>query len=313
MPWATHPWSFEQIGREDIPLAVDHIVRVCGTDKVDVIAHCMGSAMLCMALLGDIPDQGIRGDAYPQLRKEMRGRIRRIVLSQVGPLVVMSPANQARAFLMRYVRQLFPMAEYRFRPDGEGSMADMLLDRLLATLPYPPEEFRLENPRRFWARSPWVRTRHRIDMLYGQVFKLANLSRETLDHLDDFFGPMNVETVSQVIHFARTRAITDVHGRHVFATREQLLKLRDYQILSVHGEENGLVDSKSTMSLLKKELGAAHYDAEPIPGFGHQDCLIGKNARENVFDRIVAFLDEADRLAIAPQPKRAGVLEGVSV
>ena len=42
------------------------------------------------------------------------------------------------------------------------------------------------------------------------------------EHLDDFFGPMNVETVTQVIHFARTRTITDGQGRHVFATRDRL-------------------------------------------------------------------------------------------
>jgi len=47
-------WSFEEIGCEDIPLAVDHVVRICG-EPIDVVAHCMGSAMLCMSLLADIP------------------------------------------------------------------------------------------------------------------------------------------------------------------------------------------------------------------------------------------------------------------
>src|SRR5262249_31403139 len=30
MPWNTYPWTFEEIGFEDIPLAVDHVVGVCG-------------------------------------------------------------------------------------------------------------------------------------------------------------------------------------------------------------------------------------------------------------------------------------------
>src|SRR5205823_7803159 len=140
---------------EDIPVAVDHITGVCGS-KVDVVAHCMGSAMLWMALLADVPSLSYPDERHPKLRQDMRLSIRDIVLSQVGPVVMMSPTNQARAFLMRYVRQLVPMGDYTFRPDGDGSMADMLLDRLLATLPYPRREFRLENPWWPWETAPWV-------------------------------------------------------------------------------------------------------------------------------------------------------------
>src|SRR5207249_1230637 len=138
---------------------------------------------------------------------------------------------------------------------GDGSMADMLVDRLVATLPYPPAEFGIENPWWPWATRPWVRSRRRMDALYGQVFKLDNMSSETLDYLDDFFGPMSVETASQVIHFARVRAITDAEGRHVFATRNRLRRLREYQIMSIHGVENGLADV-STLELLQEALGS---------------------------------------------------------
>ena len=286
-----HPWSFEEIGREDIPLAIDHVVRVCNTEKVDVVAHCMGAAMLCMGLLGDLRQEPVDGDWYPALRAAMRKQIRRIVLSQVGPVLVMSPANQARAFIMRYVKEIVPMGNYDFRPEGDGTLADLLLDRLLATLPYPDEEFRVENP--LWplgAATPWVRTRRRMDALYGQVFKLDNMPRRTLDHLDDFFGPMNVDTVSQVIHFTRGRAITDKRSRHVFATPERLQILEQYPILSIHGAENGLVDV-STADLLEKALRAGNHRAERIPDYGHQDCLIGRDPRE-VFKLIVDFLGE---------------------
>jgi pimeloyl-ACP methyl ester carboxylesterase len=288
MPWATHEWSFEHIGREDIPMAVAHIVATCG-EKVDVVAHCMGAAMLCMALLGDIPKHAVRGDQYPELREAMRHRIRRIVLSQVGPVVMMSPSNQARAFLMRYVRQLIPMGDYRFRPEGKDSLADNLLDRLVATLPYPADEFRRENPVwPPWASRPWVQTRRRMDALYGQTFKLTNLSDRTLEHLDDFFGPMSVATVSQVIHFTRSRAITDERGRHVFATADRLRTRLDYPILSIHGSENGLVDV-STADLLKEALDSPKHKVERIENFGHQDCLIGENPGQ-AFDAIVGFL-----------------------
>lgn len=288
MPWSRHPWSFEEIGYEDIPLAVDHVVRVAGAEKGDIVAHCMGSAMLCMALLGDSPSPFLPGELYRELRDQMRHRIRRIVLSQVGPVVMMSPTNQARAFVMRYVQQMFPMGDYAFRPDGDGSMADMLLDRVLATLPYPRGEFRLENPRWPWKTSSWVRTRRRMDALYGQVFDLGNMSPETLDHLDDFFGPMSVQTASQVIHFAGVRAITDTAGRHVFATRDRLKRLGEYDVLSIHGAGNGLADV-STLDLMRLVIDSKRFQVQRFDGFGHQDCLIGSDTRA-IFSRIVQFL-----------------------
>jgi choline dehydrogenase-like flavoprotein len=287
MPGSREPWTFEEIGFEDIPLAVAYVAEVCRA-RVDVVAHCMGSAMLWMGLLGDVPSLSYPDERYPKLRQAMRGHLRRIVLSQVGPVVMMSPANQARAFVMRYVRQLLPMGEYVFRPDGDGTMADMLLDRLLATLPYPRAEFRLENPRLPWKTSPWVRSRRRMDVLYGQVFELGKMSSETLDYLDDFFGPMNVETVSQVIHFAGVRAITDAQGRHVFATRDHLRDLGDLRILAIHGDQNGLADG-STLDLLRLAFGNERLEVQRFDGFGHQDGLIGNDTRA-VFERIERFL-----------------------
>jgi cholesterol oxidase len=287
MPWSREPWTFEEVAFEDIPVAVAHVAEVCRS-QVDVVAHCMGSAMFSMALLGDVPSLSLPGERYPKLRLAMRERIRRIVLSQVGPVVMMSPTNQARAFVMRYVRQLLPMGEYTFRPDGDGRMSDMLLDRLLSTLPYPRREFRLENPRWPWKTSPWVRTRRRMDALYGQVFELGHLSEETLDHLDDFFGPMSVQTASQVIHFAGVRAITDVQGRHVFATPEKLRDMSERRILAIHGGENGLADV-STLDLLRLAFGPGRIEVERFDRLGHQDSLIGNDTRD-VFDRIVGFL-----------------------
>jgi len=303
MPWGAYPWTFEQVGCEDIPVAVDHVVTVTGHPTVDVVAHCMGSAMLCMALLRD--PRAAHGDGYPGLCGLLAGRIRRIVLSQVGPLLIMSPANQTRAYAMRYVRQLLPDGEYRFRVDDDkASMVDKLLDRLLATLPYSRAEARMENPRwPPWAVTPWVQSRHRMDMLYGETFKAANLSPETLGHLDDFFGPMSVATVSQVIHFANTRAITDAQGRHVFATQDRLKGLSPYEILSIHGRDNGLVDV-STADLLERGLALPRYKAERFAGFGHQDCLIGRN-NEQILDTIVRFLDVGHSDEPARHPRGA--------
>ncbi|RZM02207.1 MAG: alpha/beta fold hydrolase, partial [Variovorax sp.] len=260
MPTAALPWAFEDMGCEDIPVAVDHVCRATGVERIDIVAHCMGSAMLCMGLLGDVEDGPARSGRHEALRRALWdrdhahrdaatppvGRIRRLVMSQVGPALLLAPANVARAYLMRYVKQFLAGRDYRFRPGPDDGMVDQMLDRLLATLPYPPGEFERENP--LWPpgrRLSWVGARHRIDALFGRVLNLAHTSDATLEHIDDFFGPFNVDTVSQVMHFARYRLVTDRNGFNRFVEPQRLRERLDFPILSLHAPANGLVDAGS--------------------------------------------------------------------
>ena len=50
---ATEGWAFEDMAEADIPDAICHILAVTGSGKIDVVAHCMGSAMFSMAVLGE--------------------------------------------------------------------------------------------------------------------------------------------------------------------------------------------------------------------------------------------------------------------
>lgn len=319
MPTARGQWAFEKMAQYDIPIAIEHVLAVTQAKKVDVVAHCMGSAMLGMALLAFM-DRHRHRDAK---ENTLHQKIGRLVMSQVGPVMVLSPANVLRAYLMRYVRQYLPLQDYEFSPKSQATVADQLLDRMLATLPLSPEEYRRENP--WWPpgkATPWVGTRHRIDALYGKTFSLANVSDEVLDCIDDFFGPLNVETVSQVIHFARFKAITNRRGVNRFVIPLRLKKRLTFPMLAIHGEHNGLSDV-ATLAHLREVLSDAGIpslnpdteatqaaqkpqamheliqsvrdrltDDEPsfmswcIPNHGHQDCLIGKDAGENC--RVIA-------------------------
>lgn len=286
MPTARMPWTFEDAAHADIPAAVDYIVRVTERDQIDVVAHCMGGAMTGMAILG-APRPGER---FAAEREALQTRIRHLVLSQVGPLVVFSQANIFRAYLMGYLRQVLPLAGFSFRVDGEPSLADELIDRALATMPYPDQEFRIENPVWPWQRTPFVGTRHRMDALYGRDFSLANLNAGVLDNIDDFFGPLSIETVSQAIHLARQKTICNRAGRNVYVSRANLQRWRNIATLSIHGEDNGLADiaTLGRMRAVFADAGIA-LEVAPFKGFGHQDCLIGRDARV-VFETVAAFL-----------------------
>lgn len=327
MPTARGNWAFEEMASYDIPIAIEHVLQSdTQAERVDVVAHCMGSAMFGMAVLVD--SEPTIGD------KKLHERIGRLVMSQIGPVMVLSPANVLRAYVMRYVRQFLQLEDYEFTPEGEDSLAGQLLDRVLATLPLPKDEYERENP--FWPPgqfTPWVGTRHRIDALYARTFSLANLSDRVLDCIDDFFGPLSIETVSQVIHFARFKTVTDKQGVNRYVSPQRIAERLTFPMLSIHGEKNGLSDV-ATLALMRKTLrgaripclnpgaasavsgqtpskmheriktartclntGSASFMSWRIPNHGHQDTLIGTHAGDNC--KVIA-----DFLSRRPEERR---------
>ncbi|AMO22626.1 hypothetical protein GCM10027034_30600 [Ramlibacter solisilvae] len=300
MPHAKAPWNFEQVGMADIPVAVHQVCSMTRAKQIDVFAHCMGSAMLGMALLGN---KGSRYDRFPELRQELPNRIRRLVMSQVAPAVVFTPANTFRAYAMQYLRHFLPLGDYEFRPTGQRTQFDRMVDRLLATLPYPEEEFDRENP--FWPpwrRTPWVGTRHRMDALYGRDFNVNNVTTRMLDYIDDHFGPLSIETVSQAVHFARVRAITTKQGFNEFIRPDRLCDSIRFPVMHVHGSNNGLASNRTPERYRKVLLDSdARFNGSFLRKLyeaGHQDLLIGSPATgmlkdvngffEGAFDAITA-------------------------
>ncbi len=310
LPTATHPWTFEDVAHHDIPIAIDHIWRHTGARPIDVFAHCMGSAMLWTGLLGDpLPGEHLEHEA---LRLAMPERIRRIGMSQVAPLVSFAPDNLFRAFIARHALALLPQGPFHFRPPDQASFADSLLDRLLSTLPYPADEWRQENP--LWppaARTRWAGSRHRMDLLYGRDFKLANLPHSVLDDIDEHFGPLSLATLTQALHMARAGGLASPDGEARCMHPERLAKvLRRIPMMSVHGRENALsgVQGLLRFRALVDELGpdvAARYTHHVIDGHGHQDCLIGVHAPRVVFPLLLDFFQrdaDADTPADTPVP-----------
>lgn len=307
---AIQAWTFEDVALQDIPIALTHIADRSLTGQIDVVAHCMGSTMLWMALLApDLQALSTHPTAQQALQRlqglQGGGLIRRLCMSQVAPIVHFSEANILRAFVLRYVRQFLPLGPYHFeRPDvrqRQQRMLSDLMDMLLATLPYPESEWDIEHPSGMpWRRAPWSRTRRRMDMLFGRAFHLSSMSSRVLQQIDDFFGPMNLNTLSQVLHMARSRTPTDASGRAIYLDQQRLAHAMDTMqaMMSIHGEQNGLSDISGMHAFAHyvRNLGPRYrdkYQIASIPDKGHQDCLIGEDldAPGAVFPRIASFFE----------------------
>ncbi len=273
---AQSPWDFEHMAYNDIPLAIQEVLNRTEAEKVDVVAHCMGAAMLSMTLLGKSkdPDQ-------QQRISDTQNSINKIVLSQAGPFFKFTPMNTMRAWVLGFVKELLPRDGYAFNPKAEASDWETIMDRLLTTLPYPDNsEFDRENPTVGYRK--WVRTRRRMDALYGKTFSLSSMSDDILDHIDDYFGPFSFQTLEQTLPISKRGQISNRYGSDFNITPEVLRKRWDFPTLWIHGADNGLIDpiSPSLTALRFDEAQNTNLTVKIIADTGHQDCLMGKNCQE---------------------------------
>jgi hypothetical protein len=253
LPTATLPWQFEDVAWADIPLAVQHIAQCVsrerggGAVQVDVFAHCIGAVMLSMALLTDarrLPSGAGDPSRYPLALQALKSLLGRVVLSQKGFAVRYVGANLLRAHVMGFVEPWL-QGPYDFRPAALPSLKERLFDAVLASLPYPDLEWAAEHP--WFRRVPWSATRRRMDVLYERTFNIAQMPLKVLQHIDDLFGPLNLQTVSEVRRFARTGFITPGQGHDAFVP---LARLREHWpaqgTLLLSARDSGMVDPHTT-------------------------------------------------------------------
>ena len=289
---ARYPWTFEDVAENDIPVAIEHIFRAYnGLQKIDVITHCMGSIMLGMSIL---KPSALRTHGHADFFQK---RLNRIVFSQATPAIKFTQDNNFRSFVTRYLKELVP-DDYQFQPEGNGpsKLLDQMLDRVLYTLPYPTKEYDLLNavytPLK---RAHYARTRHRMDAFFTRTFELNNVSQATLDCIDDFFGPIHVNTLIQASQFANNNVATDSQGRNNYLSLERLHRYwGTIPTMSFHSKNNGLVDY-STGERTKRifqEAGIPYHNVLiENDQYGHQDAIISPNAHRDVFPHISDFLD----------------------
>lgn len=299
MPTARDPWRFEDVAWADLPVAIEHIATRVGHERgtslapVDVFAHCIGGVMLSMALLTDadmLHQQRAPGapspTRYPDPLQRLPHLIRKVVLSQKGFVVQYTGANLLRSYLIDYVKSALT-GGYSFRPPPLPRLRDRLLDGFLATLPYPPDEERVDRAMK--GSQPWRATRRRMDALYERTFNLARMPAAVLRRIDDFFGPLNLRTVSGVIRFAQEGTIEPLAVGPISLDRLSVWPRGGTLLLS--SRDNGMVHPFTTrvMQDMLVEHGIPHVQRSVLEG-GHQDVLIGDGAL--VTWRIVeAFLD----------------------
>ncbi len=323
--WRSRPEAagstVEQVATADIPAAVAWACRQSGVDRLDVIAHCMGAVSFILAALAP--------------GNPMGGRIRRVVLSQVSPLVRLGAANRLRARVLGPLRQWLPVDELdatptvRFDPASQSLQSQPagallpLLDAALGVFPYGTQD---ETPATVDAANRRIRLR--ADAIYGQLFEGGNLHPQTWTVMAALFGWTKVSMLSQALDLLRLGLVGDRVNR---VLRHGAMATQfDFPLLVLQGQRNRVFDWRGSLEgwKLMCRLRGLNAEAAPdlrpthrlhgagtstrlavFPAYGHLDSLIGERAARDVFpvvdDFLASPLDDDGGLRALLQPPEA--------
>jgi len=295
LPYSADQWTIDEVARGDVPRIVDFVLDKTGARKTKVVAHCIGSAMFCTAVL-DGRLQHSNGES----------KIDSAVLLQVGPLITLSKGTRLRGLVGAPLRRFFPEGHVDFSVDERAGWAEAMIDRLLNTYPYPPEEAAHHRVGWSWRQNAHIANCNRWTAIDGRMFRHENLSEEMLEHLGEVLGHSSLTTWTQTLQYAFLERLTDSDARDAYVTTENVHRYFRFPVRFLHGEENDVfhpLTSLRSQELIRRVHGAAAADLKIIPRFGHFDPLIGKYADTLVFPFVSGFLAEPPRIAYTERPQ----------
>lgn len=298
LPSSADQWTIDEVARLDVPRIVDTVLEKSNARQLDVVAHCIGSAMFCSAVL----------DGRLQ-RQSGESKVRSAVLLQVGPLVTLSKGSRLRALAIAPLRGLLPARHLDFSVDDRAGWLESLVDRLLNTYPYPREEARHHRPGWGGRHGRHIANCNRWAAIDGRMISHRQLSDDMLAGLGEVLGHAGITTWQQTLQYAVLERLTDWHGGNCYVTAENIGRFFTFPVRFLHGAENDVfapLTAWRSQELLRRVHGR-RFPAEVVmlPGYSHLDPLIGKAADLDVFPYVSGFLKRAHQ----PWPSRPAETE----
>lgn len=271
LPSGGTQFTLDDIARYDYPAAVATVREISGADSVQIMAHCVGSLTMLMAL-----GLGLQG-------------VRSAVASQVTLHPRAGTLNELRAGIYAGdLIQALGIDTLTTELDDDPSWLETLYDRALAIYPSGDEP----------CDRPFCR---RVMFMYGEVYDHDRLNDATHEHLEEAFGVANMTTLRHITKILRADHAVSMDGAHDYLDDVSGLRV---PIAFVHGEHNRLFvpeGSAITYRVLSERNGDEYYSRYVIPGYAHMDLFIGKDAARDVYPVITAQLDTHNRLEEEPR------------
>jgi len=259
LPSAATLFSLDDIAQKDYPAAVAKVLEITGASSVQVLAHCIGSMTLLMAIMS-----GLKG-------------VRSAICSQLGLFPVTSTFNQVKAglkapgFLLAMGQKT---VDTNLPPDDwRNALAKIVVQM------FPPKEL---------CKSSVC---HQIRIIYGESYKHDQLNAATHDAMYEMFGVSNNRTFAHILTAIQKGHVVDEKGKDVYMPNVSRLKI---PITFIQGADNELflpAGTDKTFRHLCEKNGADGYQRVVFPKYGHMDCFVGKTALTDVYPVLLGHLE----------------------
>ncbi|MEV0973758.1 alpha/beta hydrolase [Microtetraspora glauca] len=279
----TRRHTLDDIAHFDHPAALRELRRHVGARRIHVIAHCLGSVSFHMSLFGGALDTDDDGPG---------GGVASLVANSVGPIPRVHPWARLK---LRLGPALLEHAVGLSCLDPRFADAPPLSRRRLLA-----GAISLAHPE---CREPAC---HMQSFMWGSgrpaMYRHGNLRPET--HVHERLADLNG---ASGLHYYRHVAAMVTAGRvvrHDPGDPRHAGLPGDYlahhlanpgrvttPILFLTGDHNDVfTDSNIVAHRILERAAPGRHELEILPGYGHIDPMIGKNAHVDVFPRILDFL-----------------------
>jgi pimeloyl-ACP methyl ester carboxylesterase len=259
-------WTLDQAALYDHPKAVKTIIAETGADKVKAIIHCQGSTSFTMsALAGLVPE----------------------VTTIVSNAVSLHPVVPGwSSFKLQYLLPLVKLFTQYLNPHW-GVEAPDLAAKLIT---------QMVNMTHHECHNAVCK---QVSFTYGSGFPALwsheNLNEETHEWLKEEFGAVPLRFFEQITRCTRQGHLVSVEGFSELP--EDFLKVApktDARFAFFTGENNrcflpvSQINTYNYFSGLRPNYHSLHV----LPGYGHLDVFMGKNAARDTFPLIIDELNK---------------------
>jgi cholesterol oxidase len=263
LPASAGESSGDDVATKDYPAAVATVMELTGAPSVQMVVHCWGSTTFFMGMLSGRV-QGVRS----------------AVCSQIATHFVVPTMTKLKTglHLPSFLDELGVKSLTAY-VDSHADWRERLYDDALKLYPLALKE-ECDNP-----------VCHRISFMYAPLYQHEQLNQLTHDTLHELFGIANIRSFEHIALLARQGHLVDFSGADVYLPHLDRLAI---PIAFLHGAQNQCFlpeSTQKTYDLLCQANGEKLYNRHVIPGYGHIDCIYGKNAVNDVFPLMLSHLE----------------------
>ena len=259
LPASMKDFSIDDIAQQDWPAAIERVRSVTGAADVQVVAHCVGSMSLMMALLA-----GMTG-------------VRSAICSQLTLHPVTWWVNDVKAFL-GLAGWLRGAGIRSVNVNWRHTLFDDAVDKLLRLDPIPRGE------------SCDSAVCRRIFGLFGPSYTHAQLNAATHDAMHEMFGTVSVKAFEHLSLILERGEVVNSMGDDVYMPHLDRLALPILFIAGAENREFYPLTSERTFEALRSANNPEFYERLVFPAYAHMDCFVGKSAARDIFPSLLEHL-----------------------